>query len=296
MTQTKFYIADELVENGEQKVIIKEEMSSQEVNCLFQSFDFLSDITPAEIAYEISIRNGREFLSYMKNENLALLYFEEKTSEKALSTEANRLVYNLCASVKTFIDYSQKALNKRKDVKEDFERYLSSVFDSKEDISYRFFDKLRNFCIHYSFPFSKVKATSQESIDILCEKSHLQEYNGWGAIVSKDLDQMPDIICIPSLVEPLLISITTINLMLYYYFVQDYYTANSKIANLLTKYNLHTPIILSVDEDKKTTLRPIPISQIICGIGKLKALPNVTVKMVPIGEEQGIEICQTEDI
>lgn len=294
MGSAVYYVAEQVLENEEQKVVIKEEVSQQEMQRFFQVFEFLGDISPAEIAYEIAIRNGHEFSSYMKRDNLAHLSLVDKVPDRALVAEANRLVFNLCVSVKTFIDYSKKALNKRKDAKKTFEEYISQVFDSKDDLSYRFFDKLRNFCVHYSFPFSKVVAKMPGTIELLCEKSHLQQYDGWGAIVSKDLFKMPECICIPDYVETLLVAITSIDLMLYYSFVKDYYKANYEVAKLMTKHNLKSPIFVSKDEHQNVSLHPIPISPIVRGIGKLKKHPNVTVNIVTVGEGQEIQICHPE--
>ncbi len=272
------YYAGNIISEEEVKIEIKDEMSKQEVDDFYSHFSFLKKIKPTETAYNVVIRNGREFLSFMSKENLSLLY-QNGMDEEEIGTDANRLVYNLCASVKTFIDYAEKSLSDRKNELDLFKKVISGVFDSEP--AYRFFYHLRNYCIHYAFPYSKVFITAPCDVDVVCEKIHLLEYKKWGAKVKKDLEKYNLIVRIEELVEPLLVSITAINLMLYFYFTNDYCVANNKIAAFIKKYGLSRPTIVSEDETGRLHLNPIPIKDINDGLEKLRKNPKVTLDLTP---------------
>ena len=84
--------------------------------------------------------------------------------------------------MRTFVDYAKTAV-KRKGEEKDFKNIISQIFD--ESLEYRFFEKLRNYIIHYSYPFIGIEMSAPDFVKIVCRKEYLQEYDGWGAIVKK---------------------------------------------------------------------------------------------------------------
>lgn len=277
MVIVKYCVADTSKIGNEIQAKIKGEITQEEIESFFQIFAFLGNIVPAETAYRIAEKNCNEFLAFMTKQNLSTL-FKNGINEDILVTESNRLIFNLCASIITFVDYSKKGLSDRKSQKEEFESFLNRVFDSS--LAYRFFYKLRNYCVHYAFPYASVEVKEPFLVDIYCRKSLLMDFSGWGSLVKKDLESMPEIIDIIALIEPLLGTIMGIDLALNYYFSDNYIHAFKSISNLCTKYGVTKPIFLLYDENENMSLRPIPIRKILEGIDKLKMHPRISINFI----------------
>ena len=163
--------------NEETKIVVKNEITKEEFENLFRVANFLKDIMPAKEAHRIVIRNGRELLYFLSDKNLKDQLLIKKCNKRNFITDANRLTFNFCASMRTFVDYAKTAV-KRKGEEKDFKNIISQIFD--ESLEYRFFEKLRNYIIHYSYPFIGIEMSAPDFVKIVCRKEYLQEYDGWG--------------------------------------------------------------------------------------------------------------------
>ena len=153
------------------------------------------------------------------------------------------------------------------------------------ELAYHFFYKLRIFCVHYSYPFSSVSISEPDNIMVLCNREHLLEYDGWGSIVKHDIKNMPDTIDLCQFVEPLLVSITTLELMMFFYYTEEITNANKTIAQLKEKYAVNVSIIFSEDEYGNRSLHPLPISQVIDCMKELENNLYVTINYIENAED-----------
>ncbi len=258
----------------EPTIVIKDEIQKDEFENLFSIVAFLKDIMPAKEAHRIVMRNGRELLYFLSNKNLKSELLIKKANSHDFITDANRVIFNFCASMRTFVDHAMTAV-KRKGEAESFKRFVSQIFDESKE--YRFFDKLRNFIIHYSYPFTGLKMEVPDLVKIVCPKEHLLGFNKWGTIVKKDLASMPEEIDVRQYIEPLLIRLESIYLMIYYYYAQDYCKASTTFANFQKKYYLKEPSTLTMEGgiDGKKTIHPLPLVAIAEGIEELKHNPHI---------------------
>lgn len=276
-----FFVANIETISNESTINIEREVQESEIDEIFSTFDFLSHIRTLKEAYNIALRNANEFLGFMKNKNLMRIYSERKDAEY-LITNANRLVYNFSVSVKTFIGYAEIAVRKKnKETFESFKKLLSQFFDG--NLEYRFFEKFRNYVVHYGFPYTKMITAYPDSIELICEKQHLLEYDGWGKFVREDIEKMGDQINIPELIEKETILITAIQIFTYGYYVENFKEANNAIGNFCRKYKLNSPVVVKINGDDvvnaKKQLLPFPIEDIVKGIDVLKSHPNIDVRM-----------------
>ena len=260
--------------NEETKIVVKNEITKEEFENLFRVANFLKDIMPAKEAHRIVIRNGRELLYFLSDKNLKDQLLIKKCNKRNFITDANRLTFNFCASMRTFVDYAKTAV-KRKGEEKDFKNIISQIFD--ESLEYRFFEKLRNYIIHYSYPFIGIEMSAPDFVKIVCRKEYLQEYDGWGAIVKKDLLSMPEEIDVRQYIEPLLVRLETIHMMMYYYYAQDYCTASTAFASFQKKYHLKEPATMCIEGDLegKITIHPLSLEAIAEGLEQLKHNPYV---------------------
>ncbi len=266
------YIANMQTKGNTHQVTVKQEISNADYASFMKKFDFLKDISPVKIAYDIVVRNAHEFVYFMNEEHLKRMHFVEKMDLGTISIDGNRLLFNMCASFLTFIDYSTKAVSHKNKAKENFKDFLSNEFD--DSFEYRFFYKLRNYCTHYSFPFSTITVTDPGVVILSCKKEHLLEYDGWGK-VKNDIEKLPEDIAICSYINELLTVITGVMIQTHYYFVEEYYIANKAIAELIEQYAVPSPIFAEDKENGNKTLHPIPIENIMTGMDIVKSHPGV---------------------
>lgn len=272
----KYYAAsiEQHTSNKKTTIIVKDEITKEEFENLFLVTDFLKYLMPAKEAHKIVIRNGRELLFFLSDKNLKEQLLVKKCSKGNFITDANRLIFNFCASMRTFVDHAITTVQ-RKGKEQDFKKFISHIFD--ESLEYRFFDKLRNYIIHYSYPFVAIQMSVPDSVKIICKKEYLQEFDGWGAIVKKDFASMPEEIDVRQYIEPLLVRLESIYLMMYYYYAQDYCTASTTFANFQKKYDLKIPTTISIkgDLDGEKTIHPLSLEAISDGIEELKHNPYI---------------------
>ncbi|MBQ7278481.1 MAG: hypothetical protein IJQ45_02610 [Clostridia bacterium] len=285
------FVADMQSNKGEHKVTGKEEMPFEEYREFMHGFDFLKEVSQVKPAYEIVCRNGYELISFMDNKNLMNLYESKKMELEKLGVEGNRMLFNFCVSFRTFMDYAARAVSHRKEAKNAFDLFVKKLFD--KSLEYRLFYKLRNFCAHYAFPFSRVECSSPGKIEIICEKRHLLEYDGWGR-AKEDIEKMPDMINICQHVNQLLVIVTVVLQQTFYFFTEDYFNANKAIAELAEKHSIQHPIFLERSEIGDLSLHPIPFESIKSGMDIIKSHPNVHFSLVNKAEEMKITYSETK--
>lgn len=239
-------------------IVALAQITEEQFASIFENFSFVSIMFQIEASYNIMMRNGEEFITSLSENNLIHLLFDLHYTKKEILTEANRIVFNFCASIQTCVDYMTRAMSHKKDKQEEFEKKKREVFDSV--LSYRFFYKLRNYCIHYSYPYNSVQLTA-DSVAISCQKAHLLEFDDWGK-AKYDLMNMPDEINILELIQPELEAIKVLRLSTYYYYLEDYTKAMNEIRTIRKQYNIDIPIIIHKQESGRTELLPFPIDEI----------------------------------
>ena len=259
----EFYVAEQTFdENGDRTVIGKETITEDEIISFLSKFDFMGNINPTRRSYEIAIRNARQYQFYMDPSNLKKQVMDLKTPPEIMAVEINRLIFNFCVSAQSFIDYAKKSAGTIGAAeKEHFEKYTSHLFDNC--FSYRFFYKLRNFCAHYSFPITQITSSDPGVVQVTSGKEHLLSYDGWGAIVKKDLEKMDSEINILEYVDPFLEALTELLMLIFYYHTPFYMESLHAYTDLQEKFQVTIPIFISFDGKHPLGLQPIPIKKVI---------------------------------
>lgn len=276
----KYYAAsvEFSVEGKENIITIKDEISKEEFDKLFDSTRFLDNIGATKEAYKIAVQNGKELEIFLSDSEMKRNIFVEQNSPSNFVTNANRLTYNFCASIKTFVDYATISVKRKGENKfKSFDNLLKRIFD--ESIEYRFFYKLRNYIIHYSYPFTTLEVAMPDKVNLVCKKEHLLKYDGWGAILKQDFLTMPNCIDIRQYIEGLVKYLNIINLTVYYHYAHDYCNASTNFADFQKKYNLAYPTTISI-ENEKERIHPLPIEAIRDGIRQLEINPKINLEPI----------------
>lgn len=142
---------------------------------------------------------------------------------KVLVLDINRVLLNLLASVRMYLDHTETSIKRRHgDTSQNwnnFKQACSSAYDGL--FSYRFLYKLRNYAQHCGLPLSSFTASVREHPERTGEPYHelsfglerdnaLREYN-WGRQLNQELAQQPGTIEVDQHVYLLMQSIRQIN-------------------------------------------------------------------------------------
>lgn len=271
-------IANIEMREGQKTYNIKNEISDVEYNDLMQMFDYQKNLGTLRASYHILLRNGQEFLYNTSNETLKKRCIAQREDAEEVVLDVNRLISNFCASFETFIDYASIAVGRKgKENRDEFEKYKSHLFDT--EFEYRFITKLRNYCIHYSYPYHELHAALPDQVELICDKDHLLQYDGWGT-VKKDFPSLPNNIDIRKYIESAMVILTHLQSMVLYYYAEDIFNANVKLAEIMKKYDVKIPIIVYMKDQEIKEMYPIPLSNLIMDMKDLEICPKVKVNYV----------------
>lgn len=197
-------IADERVQASENLDIkFVSQMSNELFNEAETKITRLSRLSREESLYTIVKMNYRDIKNLI---DFTLNNLENlKTNYELLDlfNNINRLVLNFLASVRTFIDHTERQLKheygSESEEYKSFKKLTGELFDEK--FSYRFLEQLRNYAQHCGLPAGEVFIDSvhrPETEDVLhtvnlnvLRDNLLLDYD-WHKEVKKDLPQQPE--------------------------------------------------------------------------------------------------------
>lgn len=225
---------------------LKRELDQEEINYIKTSFDYIPAIVQVKISYKMTLYCAQELISYTGKENIEALY-SHGTKEAELAFHANRLCMSFCSALSSFLDRINRSIkilpeNKR----EQFEKYRKDLH--ADNMEYRFFYNLRNYILHFDYPFHVVRASIEDGIDILCYKEHLLEYKDWKH-AKQDIMALPDKVVVRDYIEQELVLLTTLWVYFNYSFLDYYVDSINWIDKYKDKYKLEYPMYSILDKE-----------------------------------------------
>lgn len=187
------------------QISFEDDLSIREYNALQNAINQINKYKSNKRLIEIVFANNEEIESFFKD---AFQHLLKKSVSWAATKEedmdviflhANRLLLNYLSSIRTYIDHSLLFLS-REYGKESgqlikFKKLLAFNFDN--NFSYRFFYKLRNYAQHCGVPLDTINFDSTYDREnnkihghlqaIFDSKKLLEDYDGWGKTLTKDL-------------------------------------------------------------------------------------------------------------
>lgn len=268
------------------------EIPEAEVNDLFDMYKYMTVYKQAHKLAELSVDNGIALQQYIKA-IYAGKYKNEKDKEKLADT-ANRLTYNYCSSFGTLIDIYEKLLGKIDKAREKaFHSYTNELHSN--NLEYRLFCHMRDYCVHYDFPYTNYSETEKE-IELVCTRTHLLKFDGW-KLAKNDIKGMDEKINLAKYI-PKMNSLIYALFFDFLYHIADKIDRTSKIVEkLYDKYKPSIPFAiitlsneqydkiqkheldLSADE-LKLNITEINIKLIKEAIDNLMRNPHVKVKLI----------------
>lgn len=275
-----FKLAEIEIVNDNPTIKIIKDIESVKINQLFCSLKPISEYKHIKDIYNITVSNGNELLSFLKD-----VYLNNSSIQKMqiedLFRESNRLVANYCLFIGMFIDQTERVLAKNGVERiEDFRKATHDLYDEK--FEYRFFVLLRNFIVHYSLPFTLY----QEDFNgkrLEFSKSHLMEFSKWKHVKS-DLEQMGERIDIGSYIDPMNVNLTVLFMIFVYHLSKEIVNACEAVSRFIIEYRVKSPAIVkydSMDQFKKGNIvvSPINFKDLQEAFDDVKSNPHINLKI-----------------
>jgi len=196
-------------QNQDKTLEVIKELMDNEYSEIRNSLHIIGQHYYNYLLYKIALENYNVLMSFIS--------LCEKESEKSKKIDSkvesnqiinvNRHILNFLSAFRTFLDHHEtrlkRSFGKKSDQVSEFKQATSKLFD--DNLSYRFISKFRNYCQHCGIPVSTLKKTLKtdknlqnytELIFELDREHLLTDFDGWGAIVTKDIQGLPQKICL----------------------------------------------------------------------------------------------------
>lgn len=253
------------------------EISLQEVSSIYESFSFAGNYSIIKSLKNIVINNGNEFLKFLDLSNLQKLAFAQKRSADLLLAEANRLIMNYCVASRIFIDRSNAIA--KKNGPDESNRFIETIHSIYErNFSYQFFYRLRNYIVHDNLPYSGLKKSLPDNVELICSRDQLASSDSMKSL-KKRLDKLPESIHIEDYIFEMNGCILTLYLEIIFAMREQIIGAHQMLNDLNKKYSIDLPMIGEGDPTTKklTALHPLPLSILASATEDLKCHPNIKI-------------------
>ena len=256
------------------------EIPEDEAMSLIEKFRFTASYSVVQMAKRIAIKNGLIYKHNMQPESINA-YHQEQVDD--IVVIANQQALNYATSIKTFIDWTERELqttNKLKEL-EDYKKTQSIIYDSQ--VPYRFWMRLRNFLVHYGFPYTSAVIT-KNGIRVQCTKERLLEYGKWNT-VKADIEQMGDVIDLHEMVPAVNSCIQMLYLDFLRLFGDEIVDAMKAYSAFCRKYNVKQPMFSEQfpagDKIREgLSLSPIPVGEMMNAFSDLRKHPGVKINII----------------
>lgn len=276
-------LADRKLIDGKQTIEVLKDISQKEVDQLFSHFKPVTEYKHIKNLYQITISNGNELQSFLKDIYSNDLSIQQLKNETYF-LEGNRLVANYCSFIGMMIDQIEKVLTKRgKSKLEDFRNTCRNLYDEK--FEYRFFVLLRNFISHYSLPFT-IFHEDFNGKRLEFGRNHLLGFSKWKH-VKNELEQMNETIDIRPYINPMNVNLTVLFYTVVYHLSKEIVTAYQEVGRFLINHRVKSPAIVtydSIEEFKKGNIRynPIEFKELQLAFEDVKKHPSINLKITDI--------------
>ncbi|MBN1076640.1 hypothetical protein [Clostridium botulinum] len=283
-----YFIADAEVDENNNKVInVKNELNENEINFMNRSLECLTLYKRVKHIYNMVIYNGQELEKYLKELKRTIIKSSRKIEEEKIILQANRLLFNYCSAIGTYIDILEKCLSKiDKKRLNNFRSTCNQLYDNK--LEYRFWVTFRNYVIHYDIPFTSIVRTLYET-KIECDKERLLKFPKWKH-VKEDLEKMNDKIDILPMIVPMNVNLTLLYFDFIYNIADKILLMYENTGKFVAKYKIKKPIIIkaeSIEEYKKgkMSMNLIDFEAIQKAFEDVKSHPKINLEIHDITPE-----------
>lgn len=259
------------------------DVSTEDKERFISNFWFLGRIHQVKELYSISEESYYDLIRFLTTDNLNMLLRDDNISKETVAQTGNKLLFNYCTIIKTLVDTIENHLlvNNPDSIK-DFNAFCSDFYDNH--FEYRFFMRLRNYCIHYRMPYTIVSASVNEDCNLFMRKTTLLEWSKWGS-VKKDLLAMPETIAVQPLLKETQSLIIAIYLQALFFFFPSIEESINNINRFCEKYGLSNFMFIQKDkiEDlKNDVFKPdyVPWKELYDCIKEFDKHPKISINYI----------------
>ncbi|OHY73379.1 hypothetical protein [Priestia aryabhattai] len=264
---------------GKLSLCVLDEINYKEIDTLLTYQKPAKEYKHLKNLYKMAIKNGNELLSFLEAVYSNDLLIQHMSGED-IHLEGNRLVANYCSFITMFIDQSKKVLSRTgKDKLSEFEKTCNELYD-RENFEYRFFVLLRNYTMHYDFPFSRYHEDLKgKSLEF--EKSRLLNFTKWKH-VKKDFEKMDENIDIRPFITPMNYNLALLLWKIVFLLAEDIAKGHKEAAKFITKYKLSNPGVVKYNNSKEletgnVVWNPIDFKDLQLAFNDVMDHPGITI-------------------
>lgn len=275
----EIWVAETIRENNNEPLVnLKSEITKQEHEYLNSAFKDLGILHSISEIKDIVITNGIEYKKYVDRRNLSVLK-DNGIFEEQILLQANRYILNYASSIKTYLDIEKRLLTKNKPERiDDFDKLTHYFYDSH--MEYRFWCNFRNYVVHCALPYTIFHGDIETGYSVVCRKAHLLEFSNWKHS-KKDIEEMPENIELPLLVDNMSSLILALYLDFYSYWAEDIVNSIKTYSEFCKKYSVKHPIIVRVGENHiPRSMQPLPIRQMREALDVLRSNPHIKINII----------------
>jgi hypothetical protein len=270
-------LVDMIEEEGRKTLNVVDEISASEVRRMQELLSFVGAYNTSNMAFEIVKENGQAVRRFLRQENLRSL----ANDRSDIIRDANRLTYNFAASIKTFIDITERFINKdfgSKALKSYHDDVQKPTFDNC--FEYALFVRLRNYVVHRMYPYTRI-SVSEAGVDLSVVTEDLLQWDGWTVLKDKIKARGPKL-----RLEEYVFRATASVLAIWIAFVGFYgdriVSAWNEYASFAKKWGLRGYAGFAEVERREDivngmNVNPLPISELIRCFEVLRQNPNVKI-------------------
>lgn len=272
-------LAEYKVVNEKLSLCVLDEIDHKEIDTLLSYQKPAKEYKHLKNLYKMAVKNGNELLSFLEAVYSNDLLIQHMSGED-IHLEGNRLVANYCSFITMFIDQSKKVLSRKgKDKLSEFEKTCSELYD-QVNFEYRFFVLLRNYTMHYDFPFSRYHQDFKgKSLEF--QKSRLLNFPKWKH-VKKDFEKMEENIDIRSFITPMNYNLALLLWKVVFLLAKDIAKGHEEAAKFITKYKLTNPGVVKYNtseelETGNVIWNPIDFKDLQSAFNDVMEHPGITI-------------------
>lgn len=256
-------VADITKDNGSQTILIKNEITEEELNLLNSAFEFCGIYNCITQIKNIVIENGEAYKRFMSTENMSKLKLNGVSPERSVML-ANTAILNYATSLKTYIDMETRLIKEKssEDNLDKFNTMCHTFYDNH--MEYRFWVNFRNYIVHCEFPYMIYNESVENGIRIICTKEHLLKFKNWKH-AKDDIDKMDEQIELHLLVDNMSAMIYALYINFVGFFAEKIVNGIKNYGEFCRKYNVKRPIIVKTKDRADlagANMQPLPVKEL----------------------------------
>lgn len=262
--------------------ILQTEISQEEFDDYMASFSIVDQCGLVKNLYEICVDSSSDLLNFLNHTNINELIEQNGINNQKIVQIANRLLINYCSSMYLMTDKIKHYLLENNNSQE-FEHLTNILYDDKNNISYCFFCKMRNYVIHHTLPYTEIINEVNKGYSVVMSKAKLLEDKNWGP-AKEYINNQSEFFEIDELIKKNLTPISRLLQSFYSLIAPNIVPVAEKINAFQEKYHVGNFVFVEYENlaqlsNGNLKIVPTPFESFLKIIDTMNKYPNINIKV-----------------